>query len=334
MIMNNLSLKVRSWLYKQTHFEFFSINRLYLPVLVYSLYQSILFRKLFWYAYVNPIIYNGGLNEHSKQALLKYFTGKNLIPSFFIKKGSSKKILEQLCLDSKLSFPLVVKPDCASRGKNIYKVYSMKELLETYNNSIDYLVQEVIDLPEEFAVFYVRYPDKERGYVTSLVQKEFMKFVGDGKKTLLELIYTHPRAWLYLKKMNKIFPKDEQARVLEKDEVIKASFVGSHNGGTIFYNKSSLITEKISHYFDSLTKKIPEFYYGRYDIKAKSLKDLENGDFKVLELNAAIGEPVHMYDPKTTIKQGYSILLSYWVTMKKIAIQNKKRGISLAKKPD
>lgn len=332
--MNGLFLTVKSWWYKQTHFEFFSIHRLYLPVLFYSLYQSLVFRKIHWYAYVNPRIYNAGLNEHSKQEVLKYFSKKNSIPSFFIKKGSTQKQLEQKFLDSKLSFPLVVKPDHATRGKRIYKVYSLDELLETYNNSVDYLIQETIDLPEEFAIFYVRYPNDDKGTVTSLVQKEFMKFIGDGKKTLMQLICEHPRAWLYLTRMKEIFTYDELHKIVQKNNIIKASFVGSHSGGTVFYNKNHLISKKLSQYIDSLTKKVPEFYYGRYDVKAESFDALENGDFKILELNAAIGEPVHMYDPTTTIIEGYSILLGYWSIMKKIALQNKKRGVSLAKKPD
>ena len=66
---------------------------------------------------------------------------------------------------------------------------------------------------------------------------------------------------------------------------------------------------------------------------ANSIADLENGDFEVIELNAALGEPVHFYDPKTTITEGYSILFHYWSIMKKIASHNIKRGVKIAKKP-
>jgi hypothetical protein len=30
---------------------------------------------------------------------------------------------------------------------------------------------------------------------------------------------------------------------------------------------------------------MPEFYFGRYDIKTKSVKDLYEGKFKIIELN-------------------------------------------------
>lgn len=331
--MKKIKTTIKIWWYKQTHFEFFSIKRLYFPVVIYSIYKAMEMRDFYWLKYVNPNIYLSGITEHSKELLLQFLPKEQSIKSFFIPKGTSDKDIERLYLESKISFPLVVKPDCGSRGLRIYKVHSLNELIDQHNNSANFLVQESVDLPLEFAVFYIRYPNKEFGKVTSLVQKEFMKFVGDGQSTLFDLIMNHNRAWLYIKRMKEVYSQEQLYSIVPNGSIVEASFVGSHSGGTIFYDKNNLITEKLSEKIDEITKHIPEFYYGRYDVKTNSFEEMEKGNFKILELNAAIGEPVHMYDPKTSVLRGYSILLSYWSVMTKIARINKKRKIIPVKKP-
>jgi hypothetical protein len=159
-----------------------------------------------------------------------------------------------------------------------------------------------------------------------------MQFSGDGRSSLAELISSHPRGWLYTKKLAEIYSQEQLCSIPQDKERISSGFIGSHHKGTIFHNRLSKSTEKMSKRFDTLTKNIPEFYYGRYDVMTDSIKDLEDGNFEILELNAAVGEPVHMYDPKTTILEGYRILFTYWSMMAKIAQQNKKRGIMPAKK--
>jgi len=62
---------------------------------------------------------------------------------------------------------------------------------------IDFIVQEFVDLPLEFGVYYVRFPNEERGFVNSITAKEFLYVQGDGLKTLQELIFEKDRARLH-----------------------------------------------------------------------------------------------------------------------------------------
>jgi hypothetical protein len=54
-------------------------------------------------------------------------------------------------------------------------------------------------------------------------------------------------------------------------------------------NHPELITAKVEEIIETLSRKIPEFYIGRYDIRLKHLEDLEKGDFKILEVNGCMG---------------------------------------------
>jgi len=324
---------LRVWFYKQTHFEFFGKTKKYIPILVFALYQSFWLRSFNWISYINPNIYKSGLFGHSKNDLLDQLPKKVILKSVFIKKKTVLCNVIKEIQRKRLTFPLVMKPDRLYNGVGIQKIEDIEDLRKKYNNDHDILFQEYASHKKEYAVFYVRFPYKKNGKVISLIEKEFMQFVGDGILTLQELINNHSRGWLYTKKLTEIYSKKELQSIPFVGEKISASFIGSHHRGTIFYNKLCDITPKMSTTFDILTKNIPEFYYGRYDIMANSIADLENGDFEVIELNAALGEPVHFYDPKTTITEGYSILFHYWSIMKKIASHNIKRGVKIAKKP-
>lgn len=331
--MKNIFTSIKIWWYKQTHFEFFSIPKIYLPIVIFSLYQAIKMRDFYWLKYVNPNIYLSGITEHSKQLLLQHIPISNRINDIFVPKNSSLKEIKEKIKSSSLSFPLVIKPDCGSRGIDIYKVNNIDELPVDLDLTRKYVIQEMVIRDNEYGVFYIKYPNEKKGSVVSLVEKEYMKFIGDGNRTLRELIMDHDRAWLYLKRMDQVYSREELQTIIPTGVTIPASFVGSHSGGTIFHDVSNKITKPLSRCIDTLSSHIPEFYYGRYDIKADSIADIQRGNFKVLELNAAIGEPAHMYDPNNSIYKGYSILLSFWQKMATIAQQNKSRKISPAKKP-
>jgi hypothetical protein len=304
---------------------------MYIPVIPLMMYYFIKVRSLNWFSYINPNIYQSGLFGHSKFEVLQYIPKKVLPKTIYSEKNTPIKDIKFLLRENNMKLPLVVKPDTLYRGIGVQKILSYDDL---ENISIDdaLVFQELSIKKKEFGVFYIRYPNQPSGKVVSLIEKEFMYFIGDGFSTLDELINNHPRAWLYQKTLQEYFSKKEYSSVPIKKSIISANFVGSHNKGTIFLNKNKNITPRLSKVFDVVTKNVPEFYYGRYDVKADSIEHLENGDFEILELNGALAEPVHIYDPSTTIIMGYKTLFKFWKIIGTIANQNKQRKIKIAKK--
>ena len=65
----------------------------------------------------------------------------------------------------------------------------------------DFIIQELVDLPLEYGIFYMRFPHHEKGVVTSIVMKEMLSVTGDGKSTLQELILNKDRAKLQWQKL-------------------------------------------------------------------------------------------------------------------------------------
>ena len=63
-----------------------------------------------------------------------------------------------------LQFPVAVKPDVGTKGLLFRKIENAEQLA-TYHSLLPftYLVQELIILPLELSIFYVRYPGKNKG---------------------------------------------------------------------------------------------------------------------------------------------------------------------------
>jgi len=148
---------------------------------------------------------------------------------------------------------------------------------------------------------------------------------GNGKHTLGELVYNHERAKYYHKPFQQLHAHTWD-KVLPHGQKFQMNFLGNHCRGSCFYDATNLLTEQLEKVIDHLTHKIPEFYFGRYDLKVKSREDLYAGKFKIMELNGMGTLPVHIYDPRHTIWFAYKELFRHRNIIYKISQANLKRG--------
>ena len=230
--------------------------------------------------------------------------------------------------EANLSFPLIFKPDLGERGWLVRRIDN-QENIEDYLSevNIDFIIQELIDLPLEFGVYYVRFPSEANGKVNSITAKEFLYVQGDGQKTLQELIMENDRAMLqwellkekYNDRLNEILPA-------EKKEVLVS--IGNHCLGTKFLNGNHLITPQLSASFDRISKKINGFYFGRYDLRCATFEDLENGNIKIVELNGCGAEPSHIYHPGASLWKGINDLITHWQNLYRVSRENHQRGVA------
>ena len=90
-----------------------------------------------------------------------------------------------------------------------------------------------------------------------------------------------------------------------------------------------MINPQLNESFDSISKGIKDFYYGRYDVKANSLTDLYEGKVKIMEVNGVNSEPAHIYGPKVKLFRAYKDLFHYWRTLGRIGLANKRQGVEV-----
>jgi hypothetical protein len=69
---------------------------------------------------------------------------------------------------------------------------------------VEYIVQDLVELPVEVSVFYYRHPTQQKGTVSGFINKELLQVKGDGHSTLKQLIEQHPAPNTGWKKWNTV----------------------------------------------------------------------------------------------------------------------------------
>jgi len=178
----------------------------------------------------------------------------------------------------------------------------------------------------EMGIFYYRMPNEKNGRVTSIVLKEMMTVTGDGQSSVEQLLLKNPRSYITINEIEKT-SGDIFNYVPETGENVEVVPIGNHCRGTTFLNGNHLINDKIHSSIDEAAKTYPGFYYGRFDLRCESIEKLEQGKFKILELNGCGAEPSHIYQPGYPIFKAYRELLFHLDLMYKISKVNHEFGI-------
>lgn len=318
-------------------FEFWPAWAMYLPVVMQSLILAARHRSLTLPLIANPGLPLSGMVGVEKSKLMAQAAGdcqQAILPWFRHTRtnaelDSQAAVIHRQMKLNQLNFPLVCKPDIGCRGNGVKLVHDTRELMDTldyYPPGEGMLLQALSSWEPEAGVFYIRQPDEPRGRIISLALKYSPYVVGDGKSTLRELIEADPRAGqlqhLYLQRHG-----EKLNSVVAKGEAYRLIFAASHSRGAIFRNGKQHITPRLSARIDALMKDIPEFYYGRLDIKFRDIAALERGDtIEIVEINSASSEPLHIWDRNTAFSEALQALLFQYRALFQLGAKNRKRG--------
>jgi hypothetical protein len=259
----------------------------------------------------------------------------DLIPAQYIpktllfkKKTALKKVID-VAAKAGISFPLIAKPDIGMKAYAVERIGNEAQL-QSYIHKIpgDYLIQELINYPNEIGIFYVRFPDDELGKITGIVSKEFLSVTGNGRDTIMQLIKQNSRSYFQLPVLKRQCG-DLLNRVLPIDEKLILVPYGSHTRGSKFIDISHLLNEKLLSTINSVCIKIPGFYFGRIDIRYSTFEELCDGkNFSIIEINGAGSEPTHIYDPGHSVFFAWKEIIKHWKLLYQISKINFKKGNS------
>lgn len=320
---SNFLIRLRNW-------EYWPFNVVYFPIYFYWFWLSLKARSFLFFTSSNPGIENAGMLGESKIKILDNISTKlKPLTLFFLADEPYNKVINKVRA-SGLQFPIIGKPDIGERGWQVEKINNTEELEKYVTQApVNFLIQEYLDLPVEMGVFYYRYPQEELGNISSIVIKEMLSVKGDGRSTLEELILQYDRAKLQWKALKKRYATSLK-QVLQKGEVKELISIGNHARGTKFLNGNHLINEELTKTFDKISKGIPGFFFGRYDIRTASEESLYKGEIKIMELNGAGSEPSHIYHPGFSFFEGQRVLFHHWRVLYEISKQNKRLGVRYA----
>jgi len=228
-----------------------------------------------------------------------------------------------------LELPVVAKPDLGCRGAGVRLIRTetaLRNYLDGFPAGARLLLQQFVPFEGEAGIFYCRHPDEPKGRVISVTLKYFPHVQGDGQRSLRQLILDDPRAGklphLYLHRH-----AERLDTVPALGESIKLAFAGSHSRGAIFRNGTDLITPAMEARFDAIAQSLPEFYFGRFDIRFENFDDVRHGhSFTMVEANGAGAESTHIWDRQTGLFKAWGDLMKQYKLLFQIGRANKDRG--------
>ncbi|MDQ2753691.1 MAG: hypothetical protein M3R72_11780 [Bacteroidota bacterium] len=310
------------------YWELWPFNIIYAPLGIVWLYYAIKARAFWFFSNVNPTLTFSGFEGESKREMYEQMP-RNLYPSTVYVSAAEEPIyIAKHLQEAGISFPFIAKPEIGTQGLMCRKINDMNELLR-YHSFINanYVIQTFVDLAEEYSVFYIRYPNEKRGKITGLILKNYLSVVGDGTSTLQQLILKDSKAKY---RTEELFAKHKHNLhcIVANGKKYELSYMGNHNRGARFINLHNEIDEPLCAVFDAIHQTMPQFYYGRYDLKCTSLRDLKKGNnIQILEYNGTGAEPNHIYDCGMSYFTALQTIVQHWRDMYLIGKINRKKGI-------
>jgi hypothetical protein len=349
-------LQIPAFVRRWQHWEFWPAWLFYLPVAVYYGWLAVRFRSFTLPSAANPAIPTGGLVGESKCAIIDALrivagtgdpVGRDLAGSNPGRNHRSRRqygsvadaypidgrtitdrmhSLHRTLYDRGITLPFVLKPDVGQRGAGVKVIRSLETALD-YLAQVEapVIVQRYAPGPHEVGVFYYRFPNESHGRIFSVTEKIFPSLIGDGKRTIAELIMADPRASIIAGKYLQRFAQ-RRGEVLAAGTELKLVETGNHAQGCIFRDGRRLWTPALEKAIDRLSR-VPGFFVGRYDIRYAAEEDLRQGrNFQVVELNGAASEATNIYDARNSLGTAYRTLFKQWRLVFQIGAANRARG--------
>lgn len=314
--------------------EFWPSWLFYTPVAAHCLRLAARYRSLTLPSAANPGMFSGGIVGESKADILgslaracpEFTVPYRPIPGGVVGRRFAE--LQRLVEAGELRYPVVLKPDVGQRGDGVKVIRSAEQARDYLSmTSAPLVAQEFVPGPHEIGVFYYRFPEEAFGRILGITEKVFPELVGDGLHSIEELIWRDRRArFLANRYLARLHPR--RSEVLPAGARLKLVETGNHAQGCVFLDGARLWSQPLAARIDEISKRIPGFHIGRYDIRYNSETDLRQGNgFKILELNGAASEVTDIYDPKHSLRQAYRKLFHQWDLVFAIADANRRRGI-------
>ncbi|HEX5326127.1 MAG TPA: D-alanine--D-alanine ligase [Acetobacteraceae bacterium] len=318
-------------------FEFWPGWLFYTPVLIHCAALAIRHRSPLALSAANPWITAGGLCGESKLSILDQ-VGPAVRPllaryaSLVTHAWNAHADLadaERAMTEAGLAYPVVAKPDVGCNGTGVRLIAETADLyryLAAFPRGERVLLQEYLPEEGEAGIFYVRHPDERVGRITSITLKYPPAVTGDGRSSLRQLILADPRAGLvphlYLPRL-----AHRLHEVPAQGERVRLVFVGNHCKGSIFRDGTGHATPALGACFERIARAIPEFYFGRIDVRFDSLAALSRGEgFRIIEINGAGSEATHVWDPATRLIDAWRAQFFHYGRAYAIGAANRARG--------
>ncbi len=319
-------------------FEFWPRSVFYAPMIAWWALLALRHGDARYPFIANPGFPLGGFVGESKAEVLARFgpQARAALPAFVILpaggQGMRERTLETALENGPLRLPVVIKPDVGCRAAGVRRITDRTRIAATlaaYPPEVPLIAQNWVDAPGEVGIFYVRHPDEAEGRLLSMTLKYFPRVVGDGRRTLRELVAADRRAG---RLVHLYHPRlaDRLDEVIPAGEEVVLTHVGAHARGAIFRDGRPWITEALRRRVDAIARDIDGFFIGRFDVRFHDFHRLQAGEgLIVIEVNGAGGEATHIWDSRMTLLGAWRDLARQYRLLFEIGRAQRRRGVPL-----
>ncbi|MEI7444100.1 MAG: hypothetical protein WCK28_04345 [Burkholderiales bacterium] len=323
-------------------FEFWPMWAFYPPVALYAGWLMLRHRGVLLPTAANPSFPGGGFFGESKARILALavkhlpewvapFVRVDRPPAGRADADRERDAALARLAGAGLALPVVAKPDLGCRGAGVKLVRTAEDLrayIAGFPADASFVLQRLVPHEGEAGIFYCREPGEATGRIVSITLKYFPYVRGDGRRTLRELILADPRAG----RLSHLYLGRHAARldtVPAAGELVRLAFAGSHSRGAIFRDGTHLVTEAMQARFETLARSLPEFHFGRFDIRFESFAEVQQGrGFTIVEINGAGAESTHIWDRRTGLLKAWRDLMRQYRALFRIGAANRARGFA------
>ena len=282
------------------------------PLVVQWLWLSVRFRSATLPCAANPHITAGGMVGEGK---LEYFRGMGPLALSMTAPFTGINATAQLTgeglaaslASARLCFPLVAKPDLGLCGYGVRRVDDMTALLDyfaRFPRGETVVLQPFLPQPGEAGIFYVREPGRPHGRIIGLALRYFPQVQGDGRSTVAQLMQADPRL-RRLAASPRHECKADPDHVPSSGEIVRLATIGSTRVGGLYRDGHACITPALTQAVDAIAQDMPDFHFGRFDVRFAELRELAAGTgFTIIEVNGAGSEAIEAWDPETSLIAG------------------------------
>lgn len=291
----------------------------YWQSMYHYLYNCASSRSMTYFSAANTAIELGGM-LHDRKTDIYALLPKGIVPHTSI--ITSITAADAFIRTNDLQYPLIIKPNVGMAGFKVDVIRSHQELtlfFETEDVSErEWLLQEYLDYDREFSVLIYKYPVSGEFGISSLVEKTYPSVTADGLSTVEALILGSNNPFI---DKNAVLErlKDRLQQIPAEGEKIVLDVIGNYKRGSKFFDRNNAISPQMTTYLQDLFSSVEGLGFFRVDFKADSLESFLDGQWKVIEINGAKSEPLHIYDPRNSFLENVRILREHWRIMAEIS---------------
>ena len=161
-----------------------------------------------------------------------------------------------------------------------------------------------------------------KGVISGMLLKQQPEVTGDGLSTLSELIAHHSILRLNYDTISARH-RGRMEVILPVGEKFVLSHASNRSQGARLQNLDHEIDVDLCNIFNEISLHTGKFYYGRYDIKCKSLEDLREGkNYSILEYNGAGAGIQHVYGNNYSLFRACKMIVQHWEKLYRISAYN------------